>query len=220
MGWLFYIPELIVVFILVLITINWTLSKLFLSSHGKPTIMIILGSGGHTGEMINFVERLDLSRFSKIFLAKALSDKTSYNMFFQALPQWERASNNESTPLVIKKEIPRAREVMQSYFTSIFTTLYAFLHALVLMYREKPDLVVTNGPGTCIPLCFAQFFNRMTMRSHGKILFIESICRVKSLSMTGTLLYPLSDRTYVQHKTLQMKYPGSILLDEALKKYE
>lgn len=38
-------------------------------------------------------------------------------------------------------EIPRSREVGQSYFTSILTTLVSLLYSLRLVYKEKPDLV-------------------------------------------------------------------------------
>ena len=40
-----------------------------------------------------------------------------------------------------------------------------------------------------------------------KVVFIESVCRVKSLSLTGKLLYPFVDEMQVQWQELQDKYP-------------
>jgi len=37
--------------------------------------------------------------------------------------------------------IPRSREVGQSFGSSVFTTLYAFLFSFPLMLRERPDVV-------------------------------------------------------------------------------
>jgi len=51
----------------------------------------------------------------------------------------------------------RSREVKQSYFTSVATTLWAIAHAFVIVAKVRPDLIVTNGPGTAVPLCWANF---------------------------------------------------------------
>ena len=51
--------------------------------------------------------------------------------------------------------IPRSRNVGQSYFTSVFTTLYAFLHAMLVVFWFMPELVLVNGPGTCLPIVIA-----------------------------------------------------------------
>lgn len=39
-----------------------------------------------------------------------------------------------------------------------------------------------------------------------KILFVESFCRVQTLSLTGRLVYPIADRFVVQWKGLCAKY--------------
>ena len=51
--------------------------------------------------------------------------------------------------------IPRSREVGQSYLTSVFTTLVALAAAVGVVWRARPDLVLVNGPGTCVPICAA-----------------------------------------------------------------
>ena len=55
------------------------------------------------------------------------------------------------------------------------------------------DVLMTNGPGTALPLCYAHcFVNKLALFNiKAKILFVESFCRVDDLSLTGKLLRPL-----------------------------
>jgi len=105
-------------------------------------------------------------------------------------------------------QIPRSREVGQSYWTSILTTLYSFWFAFWLVgFKVRPDLVLVNGPGTCLPIAVSAFFFRLVGWKPSKIIFIESFCRVTSLSLTGKLLYPVADLFVVCWDRLQEKYP-------------
>ncbi|KAJ0082408.1 hypothetical protein Patl1_10142 [Pistacia atlantica] len=99
-------------------------------------------------------------------------------------------------------QIYRSREVGQSYITSIWTTLLAIAHALWLMIRIRPQVVLCNGPGTCIPLCVMGV-------GWSSVFYVESIARVKRLSLSGLLLYRLhiADQFFVQWPQLQRKYP-------------
>jgi hypothetical protein len=58
---------------------------------------------------------------------------------------------------------------------------------------ERPDVILCNGPGTCIPLCAAAFalrmlspvFPRWAGGSAPAVVYVESIARVASLSLSG-----------------------------------
>ena len=43
--------------------------------------------------------------------------------------------------------IPRSREVGQSYISSVFSTIKAFLSCMRIVLKEKPSLLLVNGPG-------------------------------------------------------------------------
>ncbi|DBA91339.1 TPA: hypothetical protein ACH3X2_003985 [Trebouxia sp. C0005] len=58
------------------------------------------------------------------------------------------------------RSLPRSREVGQSYITSVWSTLKASYAAVGVVWVEAPDLVLVNGPGTCIPICLAVFLVR------------------------------------------------------------
>lgn len=55
--------------------------------------------------------------------------------------------------------------------------------------------LVTNGPGTCIPVVYCLFINKLLTVCPGlKIVFFESFCRVYYLSLTGKLMYLIADK--------------------------
>ena len=101
--------------------------------------------------------------------------------------------------------IPRGREVGQSWSSALIFTTYASIHALKRVFLHRPDLLLCNGPGTCIPVCLAVLLFKIVLRT--RIVYVESICRVKTLSMSGKILYYLTDRMLVQWKELHDRYP-------------
>lgn len=68
-------------------------------------------------------------------------------------------------------------------------------------------LCVCACPGTCVPVCLAAFLLRFLGWGHPKIVFVESVCRTRGLSITGRILYPVADRFLVQWPQLQQRYP-------------
>ena len=105
------------------------------------------------------------------------------------------------------RTIPRARKVRQSYLTSIFSTLLAFSYSFPLVFATLPELVLCNGPGTCIPVCFTAYLLRFLWLKEVRVVYVESICRVEHLSLSGLLLYYVADDLLVQWPQLKDKYP-------------
>eukprot|EP01097_Dermamoeba_algensis_P006516 TRINITY_DN4080_c0_g1_i1.p1 TRINITY_DN4080_c0_g1~~TRINITY_DN4080_c0_g1_i1.p1 ORF type:complete len:156 (-),score=11.96 TRINITY_DN4080_c0_g1_i1:41-508(-) len=108
-------------------------------------------------------------------------------------------------------EIPRSRHVGQSYFTSIFTTLYSIFAAILIVFKQKPDIIFCNGPGTCIPLCLASM---ILQGKKCRVVYFESFARVNRLSLSGRICYFLTQSGHfvVQSKPLHKKYNKSVLL--------
>ncbi len=114
--------------------------------------------------------------------------------------------------------VPRSREVGQPYLTALFTTLWAFFACIRVVFAARPDLLLVNGPGTCLPLCVAAWLLRslagvptcgLLFPATTKIVFVESVCRVKGLSLTGKILYHLriADAVHVQWAELKERHP-------------
>ena len=76
--------------------------------------------------------------------------------------------------------------------------------------RHDPDVIVSTGAGLAVP-----FF--MIGRLLGRrLVYVESLARSKSLSLSGRLVYPLADRFFVQWPQLARRYrkarfEGSVL---------
>ncbi|XP_057449758.1 uncharacterized protein LOC130741015 isoform X2 [Lotus japonicus] len=194
----------------------------------KPvTTLIVLGSGGHTAEMLNLLKALQRERFSPRFYVAAATDNMSLekaqeleigtSKVFHNGKELKKISRTQRrlhlngtnfTDNVYYMKISRSREVGQSYITSVWTTLVAMVHARRLMIEIKPQ-ILCNGPGTCIPLCAIAFIFKVLGIRWSSVFYIESIARVRRLSLSGLLLYKLriADQLFVQWPQLQRQYP-------------
>lgn len=152
--------------------------------------LIVLGSGGHTTEMLALVRELNRERYSPRVYVIASADVTSEN---KALELESSAGDFE----VIR--IHRSRAVGQSYVTSVLTTVQSTLQCIPILLRLRPDVILCNGPGTCVPICLVAFLLKLLfINSDSKIVFIESYCRVKTISLSGKILKYFVDAFIVQ----------------------
>ncbi|XP_055844753.1 UDP-N-acetylglucosamine transferase subunit ALG14 homolog [Episyrphus balteatus] len=172
---------------------------------------VVLGSGGHTAEMCEIIKSLfdNLPRAPDCYFIVAKTDDTSRKKVEETL-------DLKTKPHFV--EIPRSRHVNQSYLTSIFTTLWALLYCFYILLRDKPKMVLCNGPGTCVPICLVAALYRFLHILHKdtKIVFVESFCRVNTLSLTGKILLPITDTFVVQWEPLarnrkNVKYFGPLV---------
>jgi UDP-N-acetylglucosamine:LPS N-acetylglucosamine transferase len=69
-----------------------------------------------------------------------------------------------------------------------------------ILYQEKPDVVISTGASLAINFAFIAKLMGI------KFIFIESISRSQELSVSGKLVYPISDEFYVQWPELCEKY--------------
>lgn len=172
-------------------------SRISSSKRTKPCKTIIcIGSGGHTTEMLKLVQTLHYSKYSPRFYVTASSDKTSTAKI--------RSLEDSNTDFHIV-EIPRSRVVGQSYITSVFTTLYSILYCVPVVCRIRPDLVLCNGPGTCIPICVIAFLLKAAFVCESRIAFVESFCRTKTFSLSGRILMYFADNIVVQWPKLKSR---------------
>ena len=165
----------------------------------KVSLLAVLGSGGHTAEMLKLVGAMNNEKYSPRTFVYAKTDTIS--------PEKLKGLKNNKDFKTF--EIPRAREVGQNWLTSFFYTIYAFLCCLSLILTEKPQLILVNGPGTCVPIVLATRLLNLCRLFKTQIVFVESICRVKTLSLSAKILMKLrlSDVIIVQWPELALKYP-------------
>ena len=170
-------------------------------STATPVVtMVVLGSGGHTMEMLRLLSGMDLVNFSRRVYVAAEAD----TMSIKKITTFEQSLGNKEAFI---KRIPRARQVLQSYISAVLSTLIAILYSFPITFSTLPDLLLCNGPGTCIPLCFWCFVLKFFWIKDVTIMYVESICRVKTLSLSALILYFIADHILVQWPQLQKVYP-------------
>ena len=156
--------------------------------------LVVLGSGGHTAELLRLITDFDFDRYGPLTLVTAATDTTSRAKAERELPREALATARWAA-------IPRAREVGQSFGSSVPSTLKALFACVHLIWTAAPDLVLVNGPGTCVPVAV------LARLSGARVIFVESWCRVESLSLTGRVLYYVAHRFVVHWPELARRYP-------------
>jgi beta-1,4-N-acetylglucosaminyltransferase len=154
----------------------------------KPKLIIVLGSGGHTSQMVRVTELL-------------------YDFF-----EFEYIVNNDDDKSVKKiifagdvHVIPRPRRVYdKSVIRSFLLTIYSIFKSFSIIKNSKSVGIVSAGPGLTIPLfIWASIFRK-------ERIFIESWSRVNTKSTTGRICYYLSDLFFIQWPELIDRYPKAI----------
>ena len=114
---------------------------------------------------------------------------------FYVTEEGGQASDSELDNIYVLPQINRHEKKFVWHFIKLFGK------AAKIMFKEKPELVVTTGALVAFPFCiYAKI-----MRS--KVIYIESFARVNDRSLTGKLIYPFADLFLVQWKTLLEFYP-------------
>jgi beta-1,4-N-acetylglucosaminyltransferase len=86
----------------------------------------------------------------------------------------------------------------------IGNVLIISMHDLKIFLSERPDVIVSTGSEIAIPMAY------LAKVCGKKVIFIESLCRVHDLSLTGKLIYPIADLFFVQWENLKYKYKKSL----------
>ena len=164
---------------------------------GSPTaLMVVLGSGGHTSEMLYMLEDIDLASFTHRAYVVSTGDSFSLikakefeNSKEQRIPkfspEWTALSQisttNRNETLYANAEnskdfeihvVPRARLIYQSLLTTPFSAFRCLVACTQLLIRESksqqkyPDIIITNGPGTAAVLVGAALLLRF-VNLHG-----------------------------------------------------
>ncbi|KRY51146.1 Gut-specific cysteine proteinase [Trichinella britovi] len=165
---------------------------------------VVLGSGGHTMEILRLVQSFDNSKYNPIHFIIADTDSNSVE---KVKPMLKDGNVSFST-------IRRCREVKQSISNVFLPTLVATGQSLVQIWRTNPELLLCNGPGTCLPVCFAAFFVDLLFGRTCRIIYVESVCRVTRLSLTCKILYYfyIADYVLVQWPELAAVYPRTLYI--------
>ena len=79
-----------------------------------------------------------------------------------------------------------------------------------ILRKEKPDIIVSTGAGVAVPFFWlGKLFG-------AKTIFIEVYDRIDSPTLTGKLVYPVTNRFLLQWDSQKKFYPKGIVIGEML----
>ncbi len=83
--------------------------------------------------------------------------------------------------------------------------IWLSIKTLSILLKEKPDFIITTGALIAYPFCVIGKLLGI------KVIYVESFARVSEPSMTGKLVYNMSDLFMVQWEDMLQQYPKSML---------
>lgn len=157
-------------------------------SYGSSTrLLVILGSGGHTAEMLALLRNLDCSKYTHRSYIVSSGDDFSVGKAreFEGMLEQEMTAKSESTPSQYGTYditvVPRARRIHQSLLSTPLTSLKCLLACFSVLHGSAPniahpskgstgvlktnrsaypDLILSNGPATGVIIILASFILR------------------------------------------------------------
>ncbi|ROV93052.1 hypothetical protein VPNG_09430 [Cytospora leucostoma] len=184
--------------------------------------LYVLGSGGHTTEMVALIRlsfRPKKNQHRRYIITHGDQhsqnrEKDLENLIHESCP--DGSGGTYDTFIVT-----RARKVYQSYITSIYSSLRCALDILAALTRipaqrageanaagfRFPHVIVTNGPGTGFIVGLMAHVLKilyLVPEDRFKIIFIETWARTHKLGLTGKLYSwtGITDLFVVQSETL------------------
>jgi UDP-N-acetylglucosamine:LPS N-acetylglucosamine transferase len=153
----------------------------------KKKLLIILGGGGHTAQMIRLIEVLG-DQYIYFYVVNN-TDNISYKKI--------RISGK-----IFK--ISLAKRFKGTFFDTVIKTLKAFFDSFYIINKARCDAIISAGPGISVPLFIVAKLFRM------KTIYIESWSRVMTKSDSGKICYRFSDLFFVQWPEMKKLYPKAI----------
>ncbi|KAL2135918.1 hypothetical protein VTI74DRAFT_6301 [Chaetomium olivicolor] len=192
--------------------------------------LYILGSGGHTTEMLETIKhkwRPQANSHRRYLVSKGDSDSLRRVLDLELLIH--DACQNGLAGTLDTFSIPRARRVHQPLWTAPFSCLNTAIHAVNALTREPearpqsrhgaqfkyPHVVVTNGPATGFVVCLVAHLLKIfyvVPQTRLKMVYVESWARSRTLSLTGRLFLwtGIADMFCVQHEELARRVNGAV----------
>lgn len=92
----------------------------------------------------------------------------------------------------------------------IFRYTYLIIKSMYLFIKIRPDIIITTGTHTAVPICYiGKFFKK-------KIIYIETFANINKQTLTGKIIYPISNLFIVQWENMLKFYPKAICISKNL----
>lgn len=163
-------------------------------------LLAVLGSGGHTAEMLKLVCDVAGAGTSVVYaVSEASSEARAAALHANGAPL-------AKTQCVFRR-LPRARKVGERFLHAAPRAALCALASVPLLLHARPEIVLCNGPGTSAIIALVAIVLNAAGMLHTRVIYAESVARVTSLSLSGKMLYPFAHRFLVQWPQLKQRYP-------------
>ncbi len=147
-------------------------------------ILFISSTGGHLTEL------LELEPLFQKYEYHIMTEKTKSN--------------------IALKDMYKGHVSYLAYGTKEHLLLYLFifpwncLKSLYYYVKIKPDVVITTGSHTAVPMCYISHLFRK------KVIYIETFANMSTKTVAGRLVYPIADLFIVQWESMLKLYPKAV----------
>lgn len=147
-------------------------------------VLFISSTGGHLNELLQL---------------KPLFDKYNYSII----------TEKDKSTLYLKNEYESkifyllygTRKKPLKYF---FVFLLNLFKSIFLYFKIRPEYIVSTGTHTAVPICYiGKLFGT-------KIIFIETFANINTKTLSGKLIYPISNLFIVQWEEMLKLYPKAV----------
>lgn len=150
-------------------------------------LLIVLGGGGHTTQMLKLADLLGPDYEYHYLLVKEVDFSE------------DRIKRKGQTHKVRR---PHGRH--ESVFASIANSVIAFAQIAIILLNVRPSAVIGCGPAVSVLVSVA---GKLV---GAKAIHVESGSRVSTLSLSGKIMYHIANLFFVQWPSLQDKYLKAI----------
>ena len=150
----------------------------------KKKVMFISSTGGHLNEL------LQLNKMFNDYDYCLITEKTKSNLYLK-----EKYKGH------VGFLVYGTKHHIISY---PFKLLFNCFVSLYYYFKYRPDYIITTGVHTAGPMCcIGKVFG-------SKVIYIETFANMITKTVTGKLLYPISDLFVVQWESMKKLYPNSV----------
>jgi beta-1,4-N-acetylglucosaminyltransferase len=150
-------------------------------------LLIVLGGGGHTSEILRLVDLLG----------------PEYEYHYLLVREVEFSKDRIRRQGEIH-EVRRPRGMHDSVFAAILNSLVALVQVTGILLRIRPYAVIGCGPAISV------LISVLGKLVGAKAIHVETGSRVRTLSLSGKIMYGLADLFFVQWMPLKDRYPKAI----------
>ena len=154
-------------------------------------VLVVLGEGGHTRQMLQLVD--------------ALGAEHDYHYLLAAEDTLSEGKIRRPGPVYrVRRPRSKVKGRTDGALASAWQTLRSMAALGPILRRARPQAVLTNGPSLAVPTAL------LAKLMGARVIYVESASRVTTLSSSGRLVYPFADLFIVQWPGLQARYPKAV----------